>query len=195
MSDPFAHRPAGLTPLLRQRYSPRVFTSRSVTPAEMERLFEAARWSPSCFNGQPWHFLYAHKEDADAFVDILSTLVPFNQAWSKSAAVLGIAVARDNFATGGKPNGWSLYDTGQAMAQMAVQAVSEGLAIHQMGGFDPAKVREVLGVPVGFTPIAAFAVGEPGDVATLPPALAEKEVPSQRRPASEFVFRGKWPAA
>jgi nitroreductase len=185
------HRPEGLAPLLRRRHSPRAFTARSVTPAEIERLFEAARWAASCFNGQPWHFVYARKEDA-AFADVLSTLVPFNQEWAKAAAVLGLAVARDTFTHNGKPNNWAQYDTGAAMAQLSAQATHEGLVVHQMGGFDAAKVREVLGVPEGFTPMAAFAIGEAGDASSLSPELAAKEVPSQRRPAGEFVFEGRW---
>lgn len=192
MSDRFSHRPAGLAPLLRRRHSPRAFTARSVTPAEIERLFEAARWAASCYNAQPWHFVYARKEDAAAFADVLSTLVPFNQEWARGAAVLGISVARDTFAHNGKPNGWAGYDTGAAMAQLAAQATHEGLVVHQMGGFDPEKVRAVLGVPAGFTPMAAFAIGEAGEASLLSPELAAKEVPSARRPAAEFVFAGRW---
>jgi nitroreductase len=179
-------------PVVRHRHSPRAFTSRPVSPEELHRLFEAARWTASCFNGQPWHFVYARKEDAAAFADVLSTLVPFNQEWARAAAVLGIAVARDTFTHNGKPNAWAAYDTGAAMAQLTAQATSEGLVVHQMGGFDAGLVRSVLGVPDGFTPMAAFALGEAGEASSLPAALAEKERPSERRAAAEFVFEGKW---
>ena len=194
MADKFAHRPVGLTQVIRERHSPRVFTARQVTPQELERLFEAARWAASCFNEQPWQFVFATRDDGEGFVDILSTMVPFNQGWAKGADVVGIAVARDTFRQNGKPNGWAGYDTGAAMAQLAAQATAEGLVVHQMGGFDPAKAREVLRIPEGFTPMAAFAIGEAGDPASLPPEVAAKEVPSERRPAAEFLFRGRWGA-
>ena len=180
-----ANRPAGLTPVIRNRFSPRVFSPRAVTPAELERLFEAARWAASCFNDQPWHVVYATKDDP-AFAAILSALVPFNQGWAQAAAVVGFSVARSAFAQNGKPNGWAMYDTGAAMAQLSAQATAEGLVVHQMGGFDPAKAREVLGLPEGFEPAAAFAIGEPGK-------LEGKDAePGTRKPVSEFVFRGRW---
>lgn len=181
-----ANRHTGLTPVIRNRYSPRVFSARAVTAAELERMFEAARWTASCFNDQPWHFVYGTKEDATAFAAILSALVPFNQGWAQHAAVVGFSVARSTFEKNGKPNGWAMYDTGAAMAQLTAQATSEGLVVHQMGGFDPAKAREVLGLPEGFEPAAAFAVGEAGALA------GDDAAPGVRRAASEFAFRGRW---
>jgi len=44
-------------PLLRSRWSPRAFADRPVDEAVLLRVFEAARWAPSCFNEQPARFL------------------------------------------------------------------------------------------------------------------------------------------
>ena len=188
-----ANRPAGLTAVIRNRFSPRVFTARPVTGEELERLFEAARWAASCYNEQPWSFVYAAKEDAEAFAGILSALVPFNPGWAKGAAAVGFAVAHMTFAKNGKPNAWGWYDTGAAMAQLSAQATAEGLVVHQMGGFDAAKAREVMGLPEGFDPAAAFAIGEMPELETLAADVAAVEgVPSERKPRAEFVFRGRW---
>jgi nitroreductase len=193
MDPRIANRPAELTPVVRTRFSPRAYTARVVTAGELERMFEAARWAPSCYNDQPWHFVYARKEEAAAFANILAALVPFNQAWAGQASVVGFAVARATFAQNGKPNGWAHYDTGAAMANLTAQATSEGLTVHQMGGFDPAKAREVLGLPEGYEPAAAFAIGEAAPLAALPPEVAEKEGQlSPRKERSEFVFQGRW---
>ncbi|MBY0507861.1 MAG: nitroreductase family protein [Bryobacteraceae bacterium] len=186
------NRPSGLQPLIQQRWSPRAFSSQAVAPEVLERLLEAARWAPSCYNEQPWRFVVAHASDAAAFAGILSTLVPFNQGWAKSAAVLGIAVANLNFASG-KPNGWAHYDTGQAMAQLAIQAEHEGLKVHQMGGFDPAACQEALAIPEGHVAAAAFAIGYEGDPATLDPQLQGQETgQGERKPLAEIVFHGKF---
>jgi len=186
------NRPAGLAPLLQQRWSPRAFTSQAIEPAVLERLLEAARWAPSCYNEQPWRFVVAHASDTAGFAGILSTLVPFNQAWAKSAAVLGLAVAKLHSGNG-KPNAWSHYDTGQAMAQLAIQAEFEGLKIQQMGGFDPAACVTALGIPEGHVPAAAFAIGYEGDPATLDPQIQGQETAlSERKPLTELVFFGKF---
>ena len=42
-----------------QRWSPRAFTGEPLTGDQLRSLFEAARWAPSCFNAQPWRFVYA----------------------------------------------------------------------------------------------------------------------------------------
>jgi nitroreductase len=186
------NRPAGLAPLIRQRWSPRAFTGQAVAPEVLERLLEAARWAPSCYNEQPWRFVLAHASDTVGFAGILGTLVSFNQAWAKSAAVLGIAVAKLDFGNG-KPNGWAKYDTGQAMAQLALQAEFEGLKVHQMGGFDPAACVKVLGIPEGYEAAAAFAIGYEGDPAALDAQLQGQETaPSERKPLAELVFHGKF---
>jgi Nitroreductase family len=31
-----------------------------ISDTELMRLFEAARWAPSSYNGQPWRFIYAN---------------------------------------------------------------------------------------------------------------------------------------
>ncbi|WP_275575126.1 nitroreductase family protein [Methylocucumis oryzae] len=43
--------------LMAKRWSPRAFAAdKPVSDTELLALFEAARWSPSCFNDQPWRF-------------------------------------------------------------------------------------------------------------------------------------------
>lgn len=186
------NRPSGLAPQIHQRWSPRAFTTQPVAPAVLERLLEAARWAPSCYNEQPWRFVVAHAADSAGFAAILGTLVPFNQGWAKSAAVLGIAIAKLDFGNG-KPNDWARYDTGQAMAQLALQAEFEGLKVHQMGGFDPAACQVALSIPEGYVAAAAFAIGYVGDPATLDPQLQAGELAlSERKPLSELVFHGKF---
>ena len=56
--------------LLRRRWSPRAFAERPVEPDKLLRVFEAARWSASCFNKQPWHFIAATKDDAARFAQL-----------------------------------------------------------------------------------------------------------------------------
>src|SRR5580692_10777437 len=87
--------------LLRRRWSPRAFSERSVEPAILARLFEAARWAPSSFNEQPWAFLVATKEQPDEFARVLGCLVEFNQTWARSAPVLMLTVAHLTFARNG----------------------------------------------------------------------------------------------
>lgn len=188
-----AHTPEGIHPLIRDRWSPRSFSSRDVTSHDLQLLFEAARWSASCFGEQPWRFVIATKHNAEQYQRLLDLLMPKNQDWAQSAPVLGIAFAKRTFSHNGAPNRFGLYDAGEAMAQLALQATAQGLYVHQMGGYDAEAAVGVLGIPEDFEPGAAFAIGYLGDPADAPEAFRlMEEAPRQRKPLSELVFQGKW---
>lgn len=178
--------------LIRERWSPRAFASKSVEPAVLASLFEAARWAPSSNNEQPWAYLVATKDDTENFAKTLRVLVEFNAAWAKEAPVLMIAVSRLNFQNG-TPNRNAFYDTGAATALLSVEATARGLAVHQMAGFDHDKAKKVFEIPEDCEPIAAIAIGYPGDPNSLPEKLRDREVaPRTRKPLSEFVMSGRW---
>jgi nitroreductase len=62
-----------------------------------------------------------------------------------------------------------------------------------MAGLDPEKARKVFQIPEGWEAVAAMAIGYPGDPATLPEKLRERELaPRTRKPLSEFVMTGGW---
>lgn len=178
---------------LRRRWSPRAFADRPVEPEKLRSLFEAARWAPSSFNAQPWHFIVATKDDPADFARMLDCLVAGNQVWARSAPVLMVSVATSAFSHNGKPNRHSFYDAGAAVALLTVQATAMDLHVHQMAGFVGEKVRAAYSIPDSAEPVSAVAIGYLGDFATLPEDLRKREVtPGSRKRASEFVFARGW---
>ena len=179
--------------LIRERWSPRAFSEKAVAPETLCSLFEAARWAPSSSNEQPWSFIVATRNDAENFEKTLQPLVEFNVNWAKHAAVLGFAVSELAFAKNKAPNRNAQYDTGAAMALLTIEATARGLFVHQMAGFDPETAREVFEIPAGWDAIAAFAIGYPGDPASLPQPLRDREMaPRTRKSTREFVMTGEW---
>ena len=179
--------------LITHRWSPRAFATKPVPADVLRSLFEAARWAPSSNNEQPWAYLVATQDDAENFTNMVSVLVEFNANWAKKAPVLALAVSELSFAKNGTPNRNAQYDTGAASALLTVEATSRGLFVHQMAGFDPAKARQVFSIPEGWEPIAALAIGYPGDPATLPQPYQDREAaPRTRKPLREFVMSGQW---
>jgi len=179
--------------LIQDRWSPRAFSAKPIPSQLLRSLFEAARWAPSSSNEQPWAFLAATKDDQDTYAKLLSTLVPFNQTWAQSAPVLAVAISELAFAKSGQPNRNAFYDTGAAVSQLTTEATSRGVFVHQMGGFEPDKVVELFNVPNGWQPIAAIAIGFPGDPETLPEQLKQRELAArERKPLAEIVMGAKW---
>jgi nitroreductase len=180
-------------PLIAHRWSPLAFDSKLVEPKKLAQLFEAARWSASCFNDQPWVFIVATKDDTVNYQKMLDCLVPANVVWAQVAPVLGLVVAQKNFKLNGKPNAWGEYDSGQAAATLVLQATALDLVAHQMGGFNADKAISTFNIPETARPVAAIAIGYAGETSNLPTDLQEREnAPRDRYPLSSFVFTGEW---
>ena len=178
---------------IRDRWSPRAFAQKAISAEDLRSLFEAARWAPSSSNEQPWAFIVATHGDQENFAKALQPLVEFNATWAKHAYVLGYAVSELAFAKNDTPNRNAQYDTGAAMSQLTTEATSRGIRVHQMAGFDPNTARDIFKIPAGWDAIAAFAMGYPGDPASLPEPYRQREtLPRVRKPIREFVMTGTW---
>ncbi len=178
--------------LFLERWSPRAMSGEIITTDELNTLFEAARWAPSCFNEQPWRFLYAHR-DSDEWSLFFDLLVEANQIWARDAGTLIVAVSKLTFSHNSKPNASHSLDTGAAWENLALQATSMGLVTHGMAGFDYEKARIDLNIPNDFAVEMMIAIGKPGDPALLPEQLQEREYPSSRLSTSEISFHGTYP--
>jgi nitroreductase len=178
---------------LQERWSPRAFAERPVEPDKLLSLLEAARWSASCANQQPWYFLVASKDDATEYARLLSCLRENNQQWAARAPVLMVSVAKMTFDSNGQANRYAFHDVGLAVANLIVQATALDLYVHQMAGFYPEKVRELYDIPEDFEPVAGIVLGYAGDPATLSEELQQRELaPRLRKSLDTFVFQGAW---
>ena len=170
----------GVDPVFVERWSPRAFQPGALDDELIARLIDAARWSPSCFNEQPWRFYTSTEE---TFADYLSMLIDFNQSWATNASVLGFLVGRSHFAGNGKPNEAYALDCGAAWMAMSLQARREGLYTHGMAGIRRDEVSRYLGLdPALEIVLMGFAIGRLGDRDSLEPNLRDREVPSPRKP-------------
>ena len=169
------------------RWSPRAMSGESITPEELMPLFEAARWAPSSYNGQPWRFIYAYK-NSPAWEKFFDLLVPANQAWAKNAAVLVVIASKKIFDYNGEPSRTHSFDTGSAWMSLALQGSINNLVVHGMEGFDYEKARAALHIPDEFEIEAMAAIGKPADKSVLPVELQAKETPSDRKPVKDIAF-------
>ncbi len=178
-------------PLILNRWSSRAFSQEPVTQEELMSLFDAARWAQSCYNNQPWRFIYARK-NSPSWTTFFDLMVPANQAWAKNAAVLVLVISKKTFSYNGKPSRTHSFDTGAAAQNMALQGARMDIVVHGMEGFDYDRARTALAIPDDYQVEALFAIGKYGNKEELPADLAAKEVPSGRNPLDHFVFEGKF---
>ena len=179
----------GVLPIFHTRWSPRSFTDRPVDPADLAKVFDAARCAASSYNEQPWRFLVGVR-GSEPYRKIFDSLMSLNQAWAKSAPVLILGVAKTKFSHNDAPNRVALYDLGAAASYLTLEAAALGLSTHQMGGFDPEAARKSFEIPEDYLIGAVIALGYQGEPAALPnPQFVENEVaPRKRKSLNEFVF-------
>jgi nitroreductase len=131
---------------IQNRKSLRAFTATPIEQHKIDSLFEAARWSFSASNDQPWVYLYATPDQSVLWETILQTLNEPNRIWASQARILILSLARTHSLKTQKPVFYHMHDVGAANMAMNIQAVSMGLQLHPMAGFDKTKSIEVLNI-------------------------------------------------
>ena len=180
--------------LIAERWSPYSFDARPVPSDDLRSLFEAARWSASSYNEQPWRFIVAQRENEAEFERMLSCLVEPNQAWAKNAGTLATSVVGTQFSRNGKPNGCAAHDVGMASANLVFEATARGLHVHQMAGILPERAQELYAVPDGFEVLTGIAIGYAAEQ-SLDDFAGYESNPRSRKPQAEFLFSGSWEKA
>ncbi|MEN8253736.1 MAG: nitroreductase family protein [Patescibacteria group bacterium] len=180
------HKPEPRFPVIEEiqkRFSPRFFSDEKVSAKDLDSIFEAARWTPSGHNNQPWYFHLTHK-NSESYKKLFSTLNEYNQSWAYSAPLLIVAskILRDDkyefeFAD---------YDLGAAVMSLVLQAQSLGYYSRQMALFDKEKVKELFSLDKNMQPCIVIAMGKVGDFEKAPQEVFEYEL--DPRPRKEKIF-------
>ncbi len=177
--------------VIQARRSMRAFADRPVEPEKLERMIEAARWSPSCANRQPWRYVVVEKTAASR--PALEAALDPGNAWAKRAPVLVVAAARREDGSVVESREYYLHDTGLATMSLLYRAVDQGLLVHPMAGWKEEAVRAALAMPADSVPIAMVAVGYAGRAEELDEATRRKDEKARtRKAAGEIAFSGRW---
>jgi len=179
----------GVLPVFHERWSPRSYADREVSPDLLAKVFEAARWAASSRNEQPWRFLVGAR-GSSAYTKIFESLVEFNQNWARTAPVLILGVANTQFSHNGTENRVALFDLGAASSYLTLEAAALGLSTHQMAGFDTEKARTLFGIPAEYIFGSVIALGYRGEPEALKDEglIKQETSPRTRKPLSEFAL-------
>ncbi len=142
-----------------RRFSPRVFSDEPVLQEAINSIFEAARLTPSASNREPWFFYYAHK--GTPAYNKLASFLPDTNAWAKGAPVLIVACYDPTHPTRGS-NPWTLYDLGQSVVSLVLQAQEKGYYCRQIGTFDIERAKQEIPVQDAYLPFTMIAMGKMG---------------------------------
>ena len=179
-----AHSPADLVhPLLRVRQV-REFASTPVDPAALDAMADAARWSGSSRNGQPWRFVIIR--DRHTLRAIHEAGLPQTRSLATTQAAIAIVLPSEPGS--GISHG---YDEGRAAERMLIAASLLGLGagIAWVRADARPAVSALLGLPEERFVRTVIAVGHPTDASRRP-----KSAPGEARlPREDTVFAERWP--
>ncbi len=176
--------------ILENRFSTRAISPQPLSEQQLDRLAQAARLTPSCYNKQPWRFLFLVSEAARSKGS--EALAEGNRTWASRAPLLVVAhssEADDCQLPDGRK--YHQFDLGMAVMNLMLAATEMGLVARPMAGFDPSKISEAFDIPEQAQPLVMVAVGRPSDDSSHLPDYAKglADKPRERKPLEEIISR------
>ena len=165
---------------------------RSLGPADISEalvrdLATAASLSASCFNKQPWRFVFAFEKEV---LDRLKGAMSRGNEWTRAASLIVAVCSRRDLDCVVKEREYYLFDTGMATAFLILRATEMGLVAHPIAGYDEAIAKEALGIPADMALIALVNVGShlwpPSALLSKKQVEGEKSRP-ERLPLAEIM--------
>jgi nitroreductase len=147
--------------VIKQRRSVRRYKADPIPDDVLRRVLEAARFSPSGKNLQPWKFILVQDESLkQRLVD-----ASVRQSFIAEAPVVVVACGfpdRCYSRMGNYMKSWAV-DVAIAFEHMVLQAQEEGLGTCWIGAFEEKDVKSLLNVPDGVRVLALTPLGYPDE--------------------------------
>jgi nitroreductase len=178
--------------VIESRRAYRAIEKVEITKMLIHDLAKHAQLSASCFNYQPWNYVFVY--DEEVLDKAFETLKESNK-WAKNASmIIAVFSRKDLDCVIGTSREYYLFDTGMATAYMILRGTELGLVMHPIAGYSHSKIKAVLEMPEDMTVITLIVVGRKGTDTSL---LSEKQIETEKkRPArklmEEFVYLNKY---
>jgi len=135
---------------------------RSLEPIEVsdtliEDLAESARLAPSCFNKQPWRYVFVRDKEQ---LEKLHKSLPTTNKWVELSSLIIAAFSDVKNDCVIKERQYYLFDTGLASAFIILRATELGLVAHPIAGFNEDGAKRVLGIPEHMRLISLIVIGK-----------------------------------
>jgi nitroreductase len=160
------------------RRNVRSFADRPISAADLDRILEAGRRSPSSQNWQPWDFVLV--TDRAQLTELAKVWQGAGHVAHSAATIVVVGPAGDN------PFRRAQLDLGQATMAMMLAAADLGIGSCHAGIADLPRVRELLGIPDDRDWALLISLGYPADRPLTPIRNPD------RRPFDDVVHRGHW---
>lgn len=178
---------------LEKRRAYRSLIEVNITDDIITSLGKAAQLMPSCFNKQPWRFVFV--KDNPNLNRLKEEALNEGNKWAKDSSMIIAVFTKKDMDCVIKEREYYLFDTGMAVSAILLRATELNLVAHPIAGYSPEKVREILEIPEDYTVITLLIVGKKND--EIPDYFDDwKRKSESTRPErlelKEFVFTNKF---
>lgn len=143
---------------IQKRRSYRGLEPIEITDKMILELAGAAGLAPSCFNNQPWKFIFVKSKEK--MIRLREVMSKGNEWTYDSSCIVAVMSKKELDCNTKDGREYYLFDTGLGVGQMLLKATEMGLTAHVIAGFLPGKTKEILSVPEEWNVIALIAVGK-----------------------------------
>ena len=177
--------------ILKKRSSSRAFSGRPVSDEVIQNLMEAAQLSASCYNRQPWRFMFLSESSA---LEKGRKALADGNSWARKAPLLIVGFSKPDLDCQIKDGrDYYLFDLGMAVQLILLQATEAGLIARPMAGYSPDVIRKEFSIPDEYEVYIMIAVGYEGKVEELDERLQKMSAaPRKRNELSVNFFRDEF---
>ncbi len=149
----------------------------------IRQLVQTAQLAPSCYNHQPWRFVFIHSEKQ---MTAMKYALSKGNRWAYRASGFAVVFSRKDFDCVIKKREYFLFDSGMATAFLILKAVELGLVAHPIAGYDEEKVKEILNIPKDMRVITVIVLGKHS--AKFEDLLSDKQIELEKERPVRFAM-------
>ena len=163
-----------------------------ITKELVEDLAHCAQITASCFNNQPWQYIFVYeKEMLEKMHEALSS----GNNWAHNASMIIVVLGKKEDDCVIYDRIYFRFDIGMATSAMTLRATELGLVAHPIAGYSPKKTREILNIPDELDVITLVIVGKKSqkvfDILSDKQKENEIERP-KRKKIYDFIYLNKY---
>lgn len=151
-------------------------------------IANTVKLSPSCFNNQPWEFIFV--SDQKKLKNLFTSLNKGNFWATKSSMIVAVLSKKKNDCQI-KGRDYYLFDTGMGTAYLILKLSELGFVAHPIAGYSEERVKEILKITdEEITVITLIIVGKKSN--SIPEYFSESQIKSEkerpkRKDLKEFI--------
>lgn len=163
-----------------------------ITENLIKDLAESAQLSASCFNNQPWRYVFVYEPE---MLKKMHEALSSGNEWAQKASMIIVVLGKQEDDCVIHDRIYYRFDIGMATMAIILRATELGLVAHPIAGYSPKKTREILGIPEDVDVITLVIVGKHSD--KIDPVLSDKQVEAEKErperiPIDDFVYMNRY---